>query len=97
MPRHKEAPNIKVIVSFEDTFRAYRGALSAAIRILRPDVEVKTVELDELGEMVGLPRQVDVYKPLALVPRPIPLRGHRPCPIPSRAPSPRPLATAARV
>jgi hypothetical protein len=53
LPRHKEAPNIKVIVSFEDTFRAYRGALSAAIRILRPDVEVKTVEPEELRDMVG--------------------------------------------
>ena len=53
LQRHEEALEIKIIVSFEDTFRAYQGALSAAIKILRPDVEVKTVELDELGEMVG--------------------------------------------
>ena len=53
LPRHEEAPSIKIIVSFEDTFRAYRGALSAAIRILRPDAEVKTIEPEELCEMVG--------------------------------------------
>jgi DNA-binding transcriptional LysR family regulator len=52
LPRHEEAPKIKIIVSFEDTYHAYRGALSAAIRILRPDVEVKTVEPEELREMV---------------------------------------------
>jgi hypothetical protein len=43
---------IKVIITFEDTFRAYRGAIAAAIKILRPDVEVKTVELEELGGTV---------------------------------------------
>ena len=43
---------IKIIITFEDTFRAYRGALAAAIKILRPDVEVETVELEELRGMV---------------------------------------------
>jgi len=43
---------IKVIITFEYTFRAYQGALAAAIKILRPDVEVKTVELEELRGML---------------------------------------------
>ncbi|CAN5873970.1 hypothetical protein BH18ACT11_BH18ACT11_00740 [soil metagenome] len=32
------------MVSFENGFHAYQGALAAAIRILRPDAEVMTVE-----------------------------------------------------
>jgi hypothetical protein len=50
--RHEKVPEIKIIVTFEATFRAYQGALAAAINILRPDLEVKTVELVELGGMV---------------------------------------------
>jgi hypothetical protein len=52
LPQHEEVLEIKIIITFEDTFRAYQGALAAAIQILRPDVEVKTVELEELREMV---------------------------------------------
>ena len=44
----REGAGIRIIVTFEDGFRAYRGALSAAIRILRPDTEVMTVEPAEL-------------------------------------------------
>ena len=50
--RYEEEPQIKIVITFEATFRAYQGALAAAIKILRPDLEVKTVELVELGEMV---------------------------------------------
>jgi hypothetical protein len=50
--RHKDVPEIKIIITFEDTFHAYQGALAAAIKILRPDVEVKTIELEGLHEMV---------------------------------------------
>ena len=50
--RHEKAPEIKIIITFEATFRAYQGALAAAIKILRPDLEVKTAELVELGGMV---------------------------------------------
>jgi len=52
LPREEKVLEIKIIITFEDTFRAYRGALAAAIRILRPEVEVKTVELEELRGMV---------------------------------------------
>jgi hypothetical protein len=52
LSRHEEVLEIKIITSFEDTFRAYQGVLAAAIKILRPDVEVKTVELEELRRMV---------------------------------------------
>jgi hypothetical protein len=52
LPRHEDVFEIKIIITFEDTFRAYQGSLAAAIKILRPDVEVKTVELGELHEMV---------------------------------------------
>ena len=52
LPRHEKVLEIKIIITFEDTFRAYQGALAAAIKILRPDVEVKTVELEELRGMV---------------------------------------------
>jgi len=52
LPREEKVLEIKIIITFEDTFRAYRGALAAAIRILRPDVEVNTVELEELRGMV---------------------------------------------
>jgi hypothetical protein len=50
--RNEKEPDIKIIITFEATFRAYQGALAAAIKILRPDLEVKTVELVELGGMV---------------------------------------------
>lgn len=50
--RHENEPEIKIIVTFEATFRAYQGAVSAAIKILRPDLEVKTVELVDLRGMV---------------------------------------------
>jgi hypothetical protein len=50
--RLEKVPEIKIIVTFEATFRAYQGALAAAIKILRPDLEVKTVEPEELRGMV---------------------------------------------
>ena len=43
---------IRIIVSFEDCFHAYQGTLVAAFKILRPDVEVMTVEPGEIGEAV---------------------------------------------
>jgi hypothetical protein len=43
------AQEIRIIVSFEDRFRAYRTALATAIGILRPDAEVITVEAESLG------------------------------------------------
>ena len=40
---------VKIIVAFEDEYRAYQGALAAAIRILRPDANVMTVDLEKLS------------------------------------------------
>ncbi len=52
MPQHEKVLQIKIVITFEDTYRAYQGALKAAIKILRPDVEVKTVEPEELAGLV---------------------------------------------
>jgi hypothetical protein len=52
LPQHEKVLEIKIVITFEDTFRAYQGALAAAIQILRPEVEVKTVELEDLRGMV---------------------------------------------
>ena len=43
---------IKILVAIEDEFRAYRQTLAAAIRILRPDAEVVTVETHEMRGVV---------------------------------------------
>jgi hypothetical protein len=40
---------LKIIVAFEDEYRAYRETLAAAIRILRPDAEVMTIEPEKLS------------------------------------------------
>ena len=45
----EEKTEIKVMIAFDNEYRAYQGALSAAIRILRPDAEVMTVEPEKLG------------------------------------------------
>ena len=52
LPRHEIVLKIKILITFEDTYYAYQGALAAAINILRPEVEVKTVEPEELRGMV---------------------------------------------
>ena len=44
-----EAADIKVIVAFEKAFHAYQEALAAAIRILRPDAEVMTIEPEKIS------------------------------------------------
>ena len=45
-----EATDIRVIVAFEWAFHAYQETLAAAIRILRPDAEVITIEPEKIGE-----------------------------------------------
>ena len=45
---HDIAPDIRAIISFEQGFQAYQGALAAAIRILRPSAEVITVEPEKI-------------------------------------------------
>jgi hypothetical protein len=44
-----EWTEIKIIVAFEDEFRAYQGTLAAAIRILRPEAEVVTAEPEKIS------------------------------------------------
>ena len=42
-----------MLVAFEDLYRAYREVIGAAIRVLRPNVEVTTTGLDNLEEEVA--------------------------------------------
>jgi hypothetical protein len=44
-----EWTEIKIIVAFEDEFRAYQGTLAAAIRRLRPEAEVVTAEPEKIS------------------------------------------------
>ena len=39
---------IRVLVAFEDLYRTYREVIAAAIRVLRPQVEVSTTDLDDM-------------------------------------------------
>jgi hypothetical protein len=43
---------VKIIVALEDEYRAYHGALAATIRILRPDAELVTAELEKISRVV---------------------------------------------
>jgi hypothetical protein len=40
-------------VAIEDDYRAYRGVISAAIRVLRPHVKAEPVRLDALALEIG--------------------------------------------
>jgi hypothetical protein len=42
---------IKIIVTFDEAYRAYQGTLAAVIRILRPDAEVITTEPEKIDEL----------------------------------------------
>jgi hypothetical protein len=44
---------IRVLVAFEDQYRSYREVIAAAIRVLRPQVEVSTTDLDGLEAQVA--------------------------------------------
>jgi hypothetical protein len=46
---HEKKGGVRVILAFEDGFDTYQGMLVAALRILRPDAEVLTVEPGEIG------------------------------------------------
>jgi hypothetical protein len=41
---------MRILVGFEDDYRAYRDVIAAGIRILRPHAEVETTVLDALEE-----------------------------------------------
>jgi hypothetical protein len=48
-----------VLVAFEDQYRVYREVIGAGIRVLRPQVEVTTTDLDDLeAEVARLDPQV---------------------------------------
>jgi hypothetical protein len=42
----------RILIAFEDEYRAYREAIAAAIRVLRPRAQVETAGLDALAEEV---------------------------------------------
>jgi len=44
----KRTTGIKILVAFDDDYRAYQGTLAATIRILRPDGEVMAVEPEKM-------------------------------------------------
>jgi hypothetical protein len=43
---------ILILIAFEPEYRAYQGVIAAAIRVLRPNVEVQTADLDALEEEI---------------------------------------------
>jgi hypothetical protein len=49
--RYQQA-RIKILVAFEDEFRAYRQTLAATLGILRPNAEVVTAEAHEIRRVV---------------------------------------------
>jgi hypothetical protein len=67
-----EVVSIRVLVAFEDVYRAYREVIAAGIQVLRPRFEVTSTGLEELeGEMARLDPQVVVCsrdKPASLPP-----------------------------
>lgn len=46
---NNEWTEIKVIIAFEDEFRAYQETLAATIRILRPEADVTTAEPEKMS------------------------------------------------
>jgi hypothetical protein len=48
---------VRVLVAFEDLYRSYREVIAAAIRVLRPHVEVTTT--DDLEDLEALVDRLD--------------------------------------
>ena len=48
---HERKTGIKILVAFDDAYRAYQGTLVATIRIRRPDVEVMAVGPEKISEV----------------------------------------------
>jgi hypothetical protein len=44
----REGAEMHVLVAFEESYRIYRETIAAALRILRPETEVKSTTLEEL-------------------------------------------------
>ncbi len=43
---------MRILIAFEDAYRAYRDVVAAGIKILRPHAEVETVSLEALEERI---------------------------------------------
>ena len=57
--RAGELVDIRILVAFEDVYRAYREVIAAGIQVLRPQLEVTSTNLKELeGEIARLDPQV---------------------------------------
>lgn len=48
--RQRRGSAIRVLIALEEDYRAYRGVIAAAIRVLRPHAKAEPVELDALAE-----------------------------------------------
>jgi hypothetical protein len=46
---NREAVDLKVIITFENSYHTYQDTLAAALRILRPDAQIITVCPQEVG------------------------------------------------
>ncbi len=53
--------NMRILLAFEEDYRSYRGVIAAAIRVLRPHVEVATTDPE------GLEREVARLRPQLIV------------------------------
>jgi len=52
-PAQERRLGMRVLVAFEDLYRTYREVIGAAIRVLRPHVEVTTTSLEHLESEVA--------------------------------------------
>jgi hypothetical protein len=52
-PAQERRLGMRVLVAFEDLYRTYREVIGAAIRVLRPHVEVTTTSLEHLEAEVA--------------------------------------------
>ncbi len=52
MPTRGEQAQIRILVAFEEDYRAYRDTIAAGIQLLRPHAEVETGSLEALGEHI---------------------------------------------
>ena len=57
----EEGREVRILVVFEDAYRAHRDLLAVGIRILRPHVEIETADLEALEEEVAR------FKPQVLI------------------------------
>lgn len=61
LPVQSGRTNLRVLVAFEDEYRAYRGAISTAVQDLRPRVRV------EMSGTDALPRELARFDPQAVI------------------------------